>query len=346
MKAHKIIKIIIIIIQLLFFSSVLFIQKLEAKIYIAFRNDDISYLSDPKFEYEVLKIFRKYNIRPLYAVIPAHNGNILRYGMPIVDALRLWYSRGWVDIAMHGYSHKNKFSDLSYDEQLKRIKAGKEIIVKLFSVDTLIFVPPWNSVNKNTIKILEKTGFKVFSGYLGEKPINGIKFINCNINLFEGPLGSIESLFLEISDVKNDVFLVVLFHTSYDFNKNSLQMLNDLLRHLSTYDNVIFCSFSDLIKNEKYIDYLEKVNRAGYHLKILQKNKYIRKIALRLPVISEYLIQQTKLAEEHYWKGNYEDVNKTYIEILIRVWVILFLFIIILISIITMLYKKLRSKRK
>jgi hypothetical protein len=41
------------------------------RIVIAFRNDDLSAKSDPEFERQILQIFNKYGIKPLYAVIPA-----------------------------------------------------------------------------------------------------------------------------------------------------------------------------------------------------------------------------------------------------------------------------------
>ncbi|MHA1342689.1 MAG: DUF2334 domain-containing protein [Promethearchaeota archaeon] len=315
-------------------------------IHIAFRNDDLSAKSDPVWEYKVLEIFRKYKIKPLFAVIPAIEGIELKEGMPIVESLRSWLSKDWIDIAIHGYTHEYKFSELPYDKQLKRLRAGKKIIDKLFSPENLIFAPPWNAVNSNTMKILEKIDFRAFSGYLGEIPNNDLKFINCNLNLFEGPLGNLSDILSNIEGVENDILLVILFHSSYDFNENSLAKLDSLLKYITSLDNVKVCSFSELIKDDNYKEFLKLVNNAGYHLKILKYNKYIRKILLKLPIISEYLVQKIKIAEKHYWSGNYEGVIQIYKEIVIRFWTIVSSLIIITILLVIWYFKKFRTKEK
>jgi len=78
----------------------------------------------------------------------------------------------------------------------------------------------------------------------------------------------------------------------------------------------------------------------------LQNNKYIRKIALRLPIISEYLINQTKIAEKHYWTDNYKGVNQIYKEIVIRFCIIVSSLIITIILLFTMYYKNFRTLEK
>jgi len=311
-------------------------------IIILFRNDDINYRSNVNFEHETLKIFQKYNIKPLYSVIPALNGVELKKGMPIVDSLISWRDRGWIDIGVHGYTHQYQFSKLLYDEQIKRIKAGKEIIENLFHPNNLIFVPPWNSVNVNTLKILEKTGFNVFSGYLGEKPINKMKFINCNINLFDGPLGSIIDLFPNIVNSKNDVLIVALFHTNYDFNKKSLKDLDSLLYFLSSQNSVVFSSFSDLIKTKKYSDFLRTVNSAGYYLKLFENNKLIKRIGLKLPILSNYIKKEINNIRENYWKGNYTKVEEIYRKVLIILGTLISLTFVLTFYLLIKIYKRLK----
>ena len=315
-------------------------------IHIAFRNDDLSVKSDPVFEYQVLEVFQKYKIKPLFAVIPTIGDVELKEGIAIVDSLKSWQNKDWIDIAMHGYTHEFKFSELPYNEQKERLLTGKEIIDRLFSPENLIFAPPWNTVNSNTIKILEDINFNAFSGYLGENPNSKMKYINCNLNLFVGPLGSIKDVLSNIEVVENDILLVPLYHTSYDFNENSLAKLDSLLNYITSFDKVKIYSFSELITDGEYAEFLELVNQAGYHLKFLQNNKYIRKIALRLPIISEYLIQRTKTAEKYYWTGNYKGVNQIFSGIVIKFWIIVSLLVVAIILIIRMYYKKFRSKVK
>jgi len=40
--------------------------------------------------------------------------------MAIVDSLKSWYFKGWIDIAMHGYTHKDKFEGLDYKIQMQK----------------------------------------------------------------------------------------------------------------------------------------------------------------------------------------------------------------------------------
>jgi Uncharacterized protein conserved in bacteria (DUF2334) len=131
--------------------------------------------------------------------------------MTIVHSLRSWHERGWIDIAMHGYTHEKKFKGLDFREQDERILLGKTVLGKLFDVQFIFFAPPWNAVDKNTFRALIDNGIKEFTGYLGEKPSKYIIYINSNCNLFEGVLGSFKNK-LEIAKTsENDVLLVPLF---------------------------------------------------------------------------------------------------------------------------------------
>ena len=97
-----------ILICVLLIISIEFIH--ATTVHIAFRNDDLSAISNPVFEYDVLQVFRKYEIKPLFAVIPEPGGkNKLTSEMEIADSLRSWYNRGWIDLAIHGYTHEKKW---------------------------------------------------------------------------------------------------------------------------------------------------------------------------------------------------------------------------------------------
>jgi len=210
-------------------------------ILIAFRNDDISAKSDPVFEYKILKIFHKYKIKPLFAVIPETGGkNALTTTMVIADSLRSWYDKGWIDIAMHGYTHEKKwkFGTLPFKTQNYRIYKGKEILTNALGCEINYFCPPWNSANKNTLKALKENKISVFSGYLGEPEVGGMSYINCNCNLFDGPLCSLLDKINFAINSENDVLLVALYHTNYDFKEINLARLDSLLNHIKSFDKV------------------------------------------------------------------------------------------------------------
>jgi len=247
-KTVQIIKIIITIITIVGNDGIC----AASNIFIAFRNDDISAKSDPDFEYQVIKVFQKYDIKPLYAVIPQLGGNSLQKGMPIVDYLKIWKEKEWIDIAQHGLTHKRnrygagEFRQLPYVEQLDKINEGKNILDTALNMDVKIFCPPWNTADEQTLHALSACGFTCFSGYVGSTNPLDIKQIDSNCNLFEGPLGSLMQAYKEAKSTEDNALLVVLFHTSYDFNKNSLQSLESILSLLKQDPSVTFVSFSEL----------------------------------------------------------------------------------------------------
>jgi len=341
-------KLIFITFTLLLLSTVSF-GAIDANIIISFRNDDISAKSDPVFEYDVLQIFRKYDIKPLFAVIPEPAGkNELTPAMAIADSLRAWHSRGWIDLAMHGYTHEKewKFGTLPFETQNNRISKGKEILTNALSCEINYFCPPWNSANENTLKALKENNISVFSGYLGEPEVGGITYINCNCNLFDGPLGALPDKIDFAINSKNDVLLVALYHTNYDFKEINLSRLDSLLIYITSIDKVEVLSFEELISHKSNVLSLYTINKAGYELKFLKNNKYIRKIILRLPFFSQYMKKQIMIVEHNYWTGNYKGVNKIYKEIVIRFWIILSSLIIAMIILFTVYYKKFRIKGK
>jgi peptidoglycan/xylan/chitin deacetylase (PgdA/CDA1 family) len=313
---------------------------INAKTIVLFRNDDLSVKSDPVFEYEVLQVFRHYNIKPLFAVIPAVGDNKLTSDMPIADSLRSWYKKSWIDLAMHGYTHKFKFSELDKLEQERRILAGKTVLKNALEIDIDWFAPPWNAIDRNTLKILRENKINNLSGYLGETELEEMTYINCNCNLFDGPLGALSDKIELAIESNKDVLFVALYHTSYDFSNKSLDQLDSLLNYINSLDGVNILSFSKLAGDDSYSGMLSLSNKAGYRLKYLKYNKYIRKIFLQVPMISSYIKKQTKLAETYYWIGNYMGVNRIYTGLMLRFWIIVSVILIATIMLLITLYKR------
>ncbi|MDY0222508.1 MAG: DUF2334 domain-containing protein [Desulfobacterium sp.] len=246
-----------------------------SEVFIFFRNDDISVKSDPEFESRVLEVFRKYNITPLYAVIPNLSNQKITRDLPIACALKSWHDKGWIEIGMHGFDHKFKFGKLEFEEQTFRIASGKKILSNAFDLDINWFAPPWNSANQDTFQVLQNNGIHYFSGYLGAPPHGNLTYLHCNSNLFDGPLGDLKSNVLINSESDRDVLLVALFHTSYDFDSpNALTELDLLLHFLHKQENVVMPSVSEYVTNDDNHRFLALVNDAGYCLKLPELNKY------------------------------------------------------------------------
>jgi peptidoglycan/xylan/chitin deacetylase (PgdA/CDA1 family) len=307
---------------------------------VLFRNDDISAKSDPLFEYQVLEVFRKYKIKPLFAVIPVGYGKNLNTNVPIIEALKLWYRNGWIDIAMHGYTHEFQFSKLDYDEQYDRIKAGKTVLQDALDMPIKIFCPPWNAANRQTLLALRANNINIFCGYLGEVPVEGVAYLNCNCNLIEGPLGILKEKIDSIGGTDNDILLVALYHTNYDFKNYGLGQLDSLLYDITTHKGVVVKSFSEFLGDQGYRDLLKLVNEAGYRLQYLQRNKYI----LKLPLFSNYFKKGIRKAEQHYWIGNYSEVICIYNSIMTWVWILIFSSLLLGFSLIIVLKRRKHGK--
>ena len=288
-------------------------EQTNSRIFIAFRNDDISSRSDLKHEYQILKIFQKYKIKPLYAVIPISGNKPIKKEMEIANYLREWHSKGWIDIAQHGYTHKkNKYSlgefrQLSYVEQLDKIKNGKNILDIALNMDVKIFCPPWNAADDQTLQALSTCRFNIFSGAVGRTKPQNIREIDCNCNLFEGSLISLINAYKEAKLTNDHVLLIALYHTRADFNENRFQEIESLLSLLERDSSVKFVSFGDL-QGAEYKELIENQNKLSniiYDFRHDFKVRVIRKIS---KVSGIKLIDTDELQHQirnSIWKNNH-----------------------------------------
>lgn len=143
-----------------------------------FRLEDIcETMNWRKFE-RLKNLFFQYEIKPILSIIPQNRDEILNIDPPnpnFWQEIRELVKKGW-KVAMHGFEHKyinqnggilkinfkSEFAGLSYEDQLEKIKKGKEIL-KSQNIETDIFVAPGHSFDKNTLKALKEVGFKVIS---------------------------------------------------------------------------------------------------------------------------------------------------------------------------------------
>lgn len=125
------------------------------------------------------KIFSKFNVRPLIAVVPQNEDpEFLKYPPIPIDfwtEIRDRQSEGW-HVAVHGYRHRydsrssgilgvskrSEFAGHSYEEQLDRLNKGKQIFEReRIRVET--FVAPSHSYDRNTLQALRTIGVKMVS---------------------------------------------------------------------------------------------------------------------------------------------------------------------------------------
>jgi|TARA_B110000211_G_C13898590_1_gene472872 predicted deacetylase len=161
------------------------------------RLDDIAENMKWDFMNKAEIIFDQYNIKPVLGVIPYNKDKELlehpKINSNFWDKVRSWQNKGW-EIGMHGtyHSYKNicnkndylgyggntEFCNISYDEQLKKIKDGLNKFSKE-DISIKTFFAPNHTFDTNTLKALKSCGInKVLDGY-GLMPYeeDGIKFV-------------------------------------------------------------------------------------------------------------------------------------------------------------------------
>lgn len=206
-------------------------QAEEKRITVVFRFDDFSETSNTEIEVKLIKALKDRNICCTFGIIPyvcthargdAQGGGVLPLSVRKAGILRDAIEAGAVEAALHGYCHqattqtwpRTEFAGLPYDEQLDKISKGKEVLEETVGTQIATFVPPWNSYDANTVRVLEDLGFTCISAArAGEaEDVSSLKWLPATCNL-PGLREAVQSA-RQVSDPSPIV--VVLFH-AYDF---------------------------------------------------------------------------------------------------------------------------------
>ena len=307
----------------------------EKRIYIIFRNDDIDYSTNIIRESVIVNIFNKYNVKPIYAIIPKSHGNLLESNSAVTDSIRLWIKSKKIIPALHGLTHiRNRFnagewSKLPLVEQTMMIKEGKDYLDSLLQTEINIFCPPWNQADRNTILACKSNNINYFSGFLHAPLISGMKYINSTSDLFEGTLGTIEKAFEIANKSEFSSKHILMFHSSYNFNNDNLYKLDSLLEYLSNSQTHVLIDYNDEVLtenlniNELIFTQFEFINNKYYEMRIIKN--LLMKIGL----------DKRKFYLEEYQKGVWAgDTNYQYSVIAGFTYYSMFLLIINRLSII------------
>lgn len=168
------------------------------------RLDDITPDMDTERFHRVKAVLNKYNICPLIGVVPKNQDKTLHKEENNADFWNLvkeLQSSGW-KVAQHGTYHVyetsdsgllginpfSEFAGLSYEVQLQKLQAGKQILED-HGILTDIFMAPGHTYDNNTLKALAECGFKVVTDGLYKNPYydKGILFIPCRMRGFKKP---------------------------------------------------------------------------------------------------------------------------------------------------------------
>ncbi len=182
LKHPKFLWISILLIFLVFPAAKPCCAQADKQTIIFFRYDDISGRSSTILEQKLIDLFRRHHFSFTVAVIPfvcdgdyhdpGKQGNIA-LSPRTVEMLRDAVKNGTVNVAMHGYSHQSmrkrkdgpytEFSGVDYKSQEMKIIKGKRMLEEALQMNITMFVPPFNSYDLNTIRILENQGFTLLS---------------------------------------------------------------------------------------------------------------------------------------------------------------------------------------
>lgn len=91
-------------------------MKKTQTVYLLFRNDDLCALSQPEKERSVFRLFEKYSIPQVIGVIPKvtedqhdclnQSFHPLSENQEIVSLIKEYHSKGLIEIAQHGLTHR------------------------------------------------------------------------------------------------------------------------------------------------------------------------------------------------------------------------------------------------
>jgi predicted deacetylase len=125
-------------------------------------------------------------IRPILAVVPDNQDDVLRVSAPderFWERVREWQGRGWT-IAMHGWQHRyvtteggilkvnryGEFAGLSRSEQQHKLSRGREIFERE-GITSDVFVAPAHTFDAITLQVLAELGFRYISDGYFQVPV-------------------------------------------------------------------------------------------------------------------------------------------------------------------------------
>ena len=144
---------------------------------VVFRYDDYSDVSPTQIERQMFQAFQSHGLRCTVAVIPFTYSSAKgqQHLIPLSEVksalLRDAIREGAGEVAQHGYAHRalrrwrgvTEFAGVDYHTKEAEIDEGKGLLERSIGRPVRIFVPPWDSYDSTTLKVLEKLGFSVLS---------------------------------------------------------------------------------------------------------------------------------------------------------------------------------------
>lgn len=231
---------------------------------VALRLDDPSETSHQGVEAGILDALLKHQACATFAVIPFRMVDGQRLALskarakPLIEAA---YA-GIIEVALHGHRHvrlqpepasPSEFAGRQESEQHALIAEGRAVLETVFSKSITGFVPPWNSFDIATLRVLEEFDFRyVSAGWDAPKGYCGpLKLLPLTAHLNDIPTALVEARrFIK----GNPVIVIVLHH--YDFAESgSEHSITDMhgfdatLANLSGEPDVTLCRLGEIAAN-------------------------------------------------------------------------------------------------
>jgi len=157
-----------------------------------FRMDDITPTMNWGRFWALISLFKNHGVKPLLGVVPDNKDPSLDIQGPAPDfwnALRVLRDNDLVDFAQHGYQHilhyrprsavlgpelgikeMSEFAGDTFEEQLRKINSGKEILTRE-GIPATYFMAPNHTFDRSTLKALVVAGFTAITDGISLFPI-------------------------------------------------------------------------------------------------------------------------------------------------------------------------------
>jgi hypothetical protein len=271
--------------------------KPDQKIKIVFRFDDYRLRSDIVQD-SIIYVFKKNRIPICLGIIPFDFDGLI-YNQLNQEQLKDFkerISRNEVEIALHGFNHNDnklimktfmkssgpsEFVNLKYSDQFKKIQRGKTVLDSLLNTNINIFIPPFNSYDGTTLKVLDSLKFKVISASIEGSSRSG------KISYIPFSLSDLTELTKVIESSRYDNLTIIAILHPYSFigefpsehaKPIYINKLDSLLSWIKAQNYIVATDFSALNSSEVFDDkrfILNSTNR-NMVIKILSKFEIYR----------------------------------------------------------------------
>ncbi len=125
---------------------------------VVFRMDDIQDYWLNSVQTKVMDLFLSKNQSLSLGLIMHQVGNDSK----IVDKIKAGLDKRLFELDLHGWDHIN-YTKLSQNEQKDSLYKANSKMEKIFGIGSIVFIPPYDTFNNDTIKAMKELGIRMIS---------------------------------------------------------------------------------------------------------------------------------------------------------------------------------------